>query len=351
MKKNYYKILGLTPSADLDKIRRAYRSLARRYHPDINSDEKAAIIFKDITEAYNTLRNPQKRAKYDVEFSFAQYQQVDARFKAYTSFKKNMDTEQSWRAPSDRRSDQKEVPPKKTHAYQQERKIEKEPAELVLQEFPFTKISAWFKRAFTTKDSNREKNIRDKTQQKRVIKELSVLELKISLREAIYGAKRAITIPDEVSKCVGNIVIPAGTRAASVLRIKYGPHKNNEALCIIKSIERHPYLSLEEDGLVMNVPLTISEAIAGVTLKVPTLNGEAELKIPPNTNSGTRIRLKNKGVKKGSEREDLFVQVMIVVPESALAVGIKEKSTELDRYYEKGVRSEFDSSISEVLQK
>ena len=100
-----------------------------------------------------------------------------------------------------------------------------------------------------------------------------------------------------------------------------------------------------QDGLTIDLPITFNEAIKGTSLSIPTPYGETEVVVPPNTNSGTKIKLKKKGIKTESNLEDLTVNILVYVPESNLAVGILEKSADIDKYYENQVRNEFINNL------
>ena len=116
---------------------------------------------------------------------------------------------------------------------------------------------------------------------------------------------------------------------------------------VIARVARHPFLSIQPHGLTVQIPITIGEAIAGATIKVPTLDDPAMLKIPPNTQSGAEFRLKGRGLVEKDGPGDLVIKILINVPESVNAVGIKDKAAGLDQYYEQNVRQNYPKSLLE----
>jgi DnaJ-class molecular chaperone len=158
------------------------------------------------------------------------------------------------------------------------------------------------------------------------------------MHDAIFGVKKALEIPEPEGQRKVSVKIPAGVRSGSVIRLR-AKNMPNEDLVLIVRVAAHPFLTIQARGLVAEIPITIQEAIVGAHISVPTLDEAVSIKIPPGSQSGSELRLKNRGLTlKDGTRGDLFVRLMIRVPETADAVGLKEKASELDAYYSNNVR-------------
>jgi curved DNA-binding protein len=176
---------------------------------------------------------------------------------------------------------------------------------------------------------------------------VSVLEVSITIKEAILGTKKTIEIVEPEGLRKVSVKIPPGVRNGSVVRLQ-GRGLPREDLVLVIRIAYHPYLSIHPKGLVVEIPVTVHEAIAGATIMVPTLEEPAAIKIPAGTNSGTELRVKEKGVPlKDGGRGDLFVRILVKIPEHPEAVGLKEKANELSLYYETPVRDGMPKSLLE----
>ncbi len=346
--KDYYKILGVPQSATDEKIRRAYKTLARRYHPDVNPGQDSAERFKDIAEAYQVLKNADRRSKYDRQLAAYQYEKLDNRFKAYRSMQDQYERSRTQRYYRDQKRDYNTM-----KTWQEARKANRRKAN-----------SAAIKNSILK--SVREQAVRLQTGLNKIFagrknkakqapaagqhpKRLSVLEVPVTLVEAIRGATKKVTVETEGRPLSLNVKIPAGARNGSVVRFE-SKNGKEEVLCLLR-VERHPMVRIENEGLIVDVPVTVHEAIAGATISVPALDEAVLVKVLPNSQSGTIIRVKGKGIPRPGGADDLLVRIMVHVPESELAVGIKEKSAELDQYYESPVRQRLPKTLLEMLSK
>ncbi|NLF25368.1 MAG: DnaJ domain-containing protein [Deltaproteobacteria bacterium] len=337
--KDYYKILGLSSSSSEGRIRRAYRTLARRYHPDVNPNSDSADKFKDIAEAYRVLVDPLARRAYDAKYNDHLKNVSNAKIRAYQ------------RAAEKRAATEK-------YFEQQKRDI--------------AAIKAWQSVVHEGKGFSRIKALVDWTvKQYRVIKgfgvwlvkrvtqlfkertvphsdvfKVSVIEVPVTFKEAVYGAKKQISIDEPEGPRKIKVVIPPGVQTGTIVRLKSSSAPKEEVVLVVR-LEKHPALSIDQNGLCVEIPITINEAVSGATIKVPGLDQELLVKLPPNTQSGAKIRVKDRGIPGGEPHGDLFVRVLVQVPESAYAVGLKEKSADLDLYYEKPVRGNLPKSLLE----
>lgn len=302
--KDYYQILGLARGAADADIKKAYRRLARQYHPDMNKgDKKAEERFKEISEAYSILSDPEKRRQYDM-FGNAPFgggggqggfggvkweQDQDGGFRFYTSANGE--------------------------------DIEGFPGgggigDIFAELFNMGGIKRpranWSGYAEQPGRGKREEPVRGGD---------TYTSLEIDFMEAIRGTEARLHIKrgDRTEKIT--VKIPAGVDNGSKVRIagKGNPGAlggPNGDLYINIKVRPHPMFWREDADIYTEVPISIYEAVLGSTIEVPTLDGHANMKVPEGTESGQKFRLKGKGApvlgKKGTG--DLYVIVKIVPP-------------------------------------
>lgn len=300
--KDYYKILGVEPDADLKAIKTAYRKLARKYHPDVSEDKNAEAKFKDVAEAYAALKDPDKRAEYD---ELRKYGQHGQRFEPPPGW-------QSTQGDARDFSDFFEsiFGSGRPHAGAQQH------------------------RRHETHFSFRGQDIET--------------ELPIFLEETLSDEHKTISyhLPHydkegrrlaDVKKTL-NIKIPKGVTEGERIRLKGqgGPGIGDGAhgdLYLHIRLVPHPLFDVEGHNLTITVPITPWEAILGTKVKVPTLAGSINLTVPPNSQSGKRLRIKGKGLASKNGMGDLYAVLKVVVPEQTneetkkLWKTLSEKST------------------------
>lgn len=300
--KNYYSILGVTPDSTEAEIKVAYRSLARKYHPDINPEGTAK--FKDISEAYETLSDNKKRLQYDTINGFFKTSKKEEE-KQYTSSEKAK--EEYTKTKSDEESKKKE---KKS-------KISKNIND-IFKDFGKTKKEA----PQNGKDINEEITITIKEAVESTNKIVNILHASTCPhckgRKFINGA--------ECSVCNGTgeknehkkitVKIPAGVKNGTKLRIanegNRGLHGGKNGDLFIKiNINTNSRITTDNNDLIYNVPITPYEAALGAAITIPYFDGNISLKIPPKTNSGQKFRLSGQGIKKNGKTGDMIVVVNI----------------------------------------
>jgi curved DNA-binding protein len=268
---DYYEVLGVPRDADQDAIRRAYRKLARKYHPDLNSDEDAEERFKQLGEANEVLSDPEKRERYDR--LGANWQQVE-REAPNESFE-DFFTDQGW-------GDGRGV------------------------EFGEDLFEALFgARGQRTGGSMRG---RDREAQ-----------LELSLEDALAGGRRRLTLDGRQV----TVNFPAGVRDGQLIRLAgqggqgYGDGPAGD-LFLRVALKPHPRFHRRGDhDLDVDLPITPSQAALGATVTVETPTGSAQIRVPAGSSSGRRLRLRGRGLpKRGGERGDLHAVVKIVVPKT-----------------------------------
>lgn len=346
--KNYYEILGVNISATSEEIRRAYRILARRYHPDMNPD-LSEDKFKTIAEAYTVLSDSDRRQNYDLELEahlrknsrtngFEAYRRAQRTSKKAARAANSSNTNGAAASSQSRNGSNSsgfgvsfsemfgEIPAMGGALKRYAKSIAKQGRGYV----------SWLWGEHEAIDSKTVHSLK-----------VSVLEVSITIKEAILGTKKTIEIVEPEGLRKVSVKIPPGVRNGSVVRLQ-GRSLPREDLVLVIRIAYHPYLSIHPKGLVVEVPITVHEAIAGATIMVPTIEEPAAIKIPAGTNSGTELRVKEKGVPlKDGGRGDLFVRILVKIPEHPEAVGLKEKANELSLYYETPVRDGLPKSLLE----
>ncbi len=300
--KDYYQILGVSKNASQEEIKKAYRKLARKYHPDLNpGDKEAENRFKEINEAREVLCDPQKRAKYD---QYRQYwQQVNQRqrrsqtgttpkggvdvdgydFSQYGSFD---DFIEELLGGNDGRGGENR------------------------------------KRTYTYRTSSSSEGFGEPG------KDLEAA-IALTFSEAFNGVQKQFKLGDEIIK----VRIPRGVKPGTRLRVRgkgqTSPISSKRGdLYLNIELKSHPFFSFEDDNIVCQIPITAPEAALGAQIQVPTPSGKVTMKIPPGVNSGQSLRLRGKGWRnpKG-DRSDQIVKLKIVMP---------KKLTDIEKqYYEK----------------
>ena len=287
----------MSPDGDADEIRKAYRKLAKKFHPDMNpGDKKAEDKFKEITAAHEVLSDEKKRKLYD-EFG------PDA---LRTGF------DEKARRP---------VPPVEAArgASGQEVPFDLGDFETVnvggVGNFDFGRSSATSSAAgCAAGGAGAPRPGPDATPRP---------SFQVDLRDAVLGAERDLRVDDRTLR----VKVPAGVTDGSRIRLTgQGGEGTSGApagdLYLVVRLREHPGLRREGRDLFLDLPLTIPEAAAGAEVVIPTFEGQVQLKIPPGTQSGRQLRLRGKGLPdlKGGPRGDLYAVARIVLPEESEAL-------------------------------
>ena len=283
---DYYKILGIDKKASQEDIKKAYRKLARKYHPDLHPDDKEANKqFQLVNEANEALSDPEKRKKYD-EYG-ENWKQAD-QFEAQR------------RSQSQRRQQPGHNP--FGGGYETEG------------DFGNGGFSDFFESMFgrstggrTTRGGGRSKG------------QDYQAELHLSLREAYTTHKKTITVNDKQIR----MTIPAGIADGQVVKLKGqgapGPSGGpNGDLLITLVIGEDPVFKRKQNDLYETVQLNLYTAVLGGDTTVETMTGKVKLKVAAGTQNGTKVRLKGKGFplyKKDGEFGDLYVTYKVQIPE------------------------------------
>ena len=292
---DYYEILGVKRNASEDEIKRAYRKLARKYHPDVNKDKGAEEKFKQINEAHEVLKDPEKRKLYD---------QLGPEWQAGQEFK---------------------PPPGWENVHFE---FGTGPG---AEAFDFGGgFSDFFEMLFGGRMGGGDRA--SARQGSWVMRgQDHEAKIEIDLESAYHGTTRTLTLQGheidaqgQVRPTVKNIQvkIPAGVTDGTRIRLagKGGEGMGDGPpgdLYLRMHIEPHPRFTIDGHNLQVEIPLAPWEAALGATVQVETMDGTVKLKVPPASQSGQKLRLRGKGLpRKGGERGDLIAQLKIVVPKN-----------------------------------
>ena len=289
--KDYYATLGINKSSSADEIKKAFRKLAVKYHPDRNPDDKPAEErFKEISEAYEVLSDPEKRKKYD---QFGQYWKQAGQstwpggganvdmgnfdFSQYGNFEEFInELLGKFSTPGGGRTG--------NYGYGN-------------QGTGYSGYSGGY--GNQTPAPNREAT------------------LKLTFSEAFRGVQKRLNLGNEII----DVRIPAGAKNGSRIRVKgkggNSPYSQNRGdLYLNVELTPHNFIAFEDDNLVCEVPISPDEAVLGSTIDVPTPDGMVTVKVPPGIRSGQCLRLRGKGwVNQKKGRGDQLVKIIIDTPQ------------------------------------
>jgi curved DNA-binding protein len=288
--KDYYSILGIERRAGADDIKKAYRKLARKYHPDVSKDPKGEEKFKEVAEAYETLKDPEKRSAYD-------------------------------QLGSHRPGQDFQPPPDWGRQFGDS-------------QFSFDDID--LSDLFAGLAGGRHRAGQGAGQIRMPGEDYEVTA-HISLEEAYRGTEVELnlTVPEYDAKGVLHRVprtfkvrIPKGASDGQRLRLAGRGGKGMSGgrdgdLYLNVALHPHALFRVSGHDLYLDLPLAPWEAVLGASVEVPTLGGPVRLKVPPNSHSGQQLRLAGRGLSKPHGKDgDLFAIVQIVVP---TATGERER--------------------------
>jgi curved DNA-binding protein len=292
MAEDFYSVLGVPRGAEPDAIKKAYKKLARDLHPDKNPGNKAAEArFKTVNRAYDALSDPAKRKLYDEFGEDALRDGFDAdKARAYKQWQQRASRGNGFGGGGGRGQVSLEdlfggaVPGGRVEVD------------------PFSDLFGRGRRRGPMRGHDLEH------------------EMTVDFASAIKGS--TIQIRTQLSPQPVTVRIPPGADEGSRVRIpgQGAPSPNGGPsgdLILVIHVQPHELFTREGDDLHLDVPITVSEAIKGAKVKVPTFDGAVAVKVPEGTSSGTKLRLRGKGVaRKGKEPGDLYVRFMVQVPAS-----------------------------------
>ena len=283
--KDYYKLLGVERSASKEEIAKAYKKLARKYHPDLNPGDKSAEEkFKDINEAYEVLKDEEKRRMYDQLGPNWKDGQQFTGGPGFENFNFHFNGTQGGFGGVN--SDFFEA------LFGQMGR-----GGFGGQADDFSSFGGSYGRR-----SRRGSDVE--------------AEIEISLEEARKGGSRQVTLSNGGVSSNLQITIPAGIRDGGKLRLRGKGNPGNPAgdLYLTVRYAKHPVFRVDGLDVTCDVTLQPWEAVFGAKKRVPTLDGEVEMNIPAGSSSGRRLRIRGRGLGPAESRGDEYVNVAISVP-------------------------------------
>jgi len=323
--KDYYKILGVDKKASQEEITKAYKKLARKYHPDLNpNDPTAENKFKDVNEAHEVLKDPEKRKHYDAlgpNWQHGQnfqpppgYENVHFEFRGdsrggfdmggmggFSDFFETIFRDFGSRG----------------HGYHG-------PDAQNFKGGPFSGARA----SFRGQDAE--------------------ATLDLTLEEAYQGGQKSITLQEQVIGPDGrprvqtktlNVNVPSGIKDGNKIRLtgQGSPGRGSGSagdLYLKVRIAPHPLFKVDGNNIIYDLSLAPWEAALGTTVRVPTLEGEVQMNIPAGVSSGQKMRIKGKGLGRGAAKGDQLVRIMIKAPSNLTQEekGLWQKLSEVSEF-------------------
>jgi DnaJ-class molecular chaperone len=272
-----YAALGVTKTATQDAIRKAYKKIAKESHPDLNpGDPKAEARFKAAAGAYDLLKDEDKRRRFDAGEIDASGQERPQR-KFYREYAEGPEA-----------------------TYHTQRGYE-----------DFGDMSDVFADLFGQR--GRAGGAREGMQMRGADRQYT---LEVGFLEAAQGATRRITLPDGQ---VLDVKIPQGIADGQTIRLRgkggegYGGGPAGDALVTV-TVGEHGFFRREGDDILVDLPITLDEAVLGGRVEVPTVDGRVALTVPKGATTGQVLRIRGRGVKRGDRRGDQLVTLKIVAP-------------------------------------
>jgi curved DNA-binding protein len=275
--KDYYKVMGVARDATEAQIKQAYRKLARKYHPDVSKEKDAEARFKEVGEAYEVLRTPEKRAAYD---------QLGANYAAGQEFRPPPD----WGAGFETAG---AGPGRSSH-------------------------SDFFDALFGAAARERSRDTEDHH-----------AKVMLDLEASLNGGSRtfSLRVPEiedghvTLKERVLNVKVPKGILAGQTIRLagqgaRFSAEGAAGDLYIEVDFQPHPLYKADGRDLYLELPVTPWEAALGASVKAPTPGGTVDLKIPAASHAGSKLRLKGRGIP-ASPPGDLYVVLQIALPPAA----------------------------------
>jgi len=291
--KDYYEIIGINPDANQNEIKRAYKKLARKYHPDVSKDSDAEMKFKELGEAYEVLKDPEKRVAYD---------QFGANYIAGQNFNPPPDWDAGFKFNGGGFSAGDSAV-----------------------------FNNFFESLFSEKLNHRYANhtSRGRTQYY-THGEDHHAEILIDLEDTFKGVSRTVTLQTPDIDNQGHIVtsvtrtrtlnvnIPKGVKQGQLIRLAAqgtpgaGGGKSGD-LYLEVNFKPHPIYHVEGKDIYLDLPIAPWEAALGTRIKAPTPEGSVDLMIPAGSTSGRKVRLKGQGIP-AKIAGDLYVVLKLVLP-------------------------------------
>lgn len=309
MSRNLYDVLGVGKTASEAEIKSAYRKLARKYHPDLNKDDKnAADKFKEISNAYDIIGNAEKRKKYDnneidedgkpTGFG-AGFGGAGSGFNGYQSYGGNP------------------FSGSKSGGFNGGAQGG----------FDFSSI---FGDDIFSQFGGAQGGFRQRTAPQRG-SDVSY-NMRVDFLDAAKGVEKQISLNGKNI----NVKIPAGMQSGQTMRLKglgnigLNGGENGDVLITV-NVNEHPYFKADGLNILLDLPISVKEAISGAKITVPTINGKVAVTVPAFSSSGEKLRLKGLGIKSKTGQGDEIINLQIVLPKVKSA-NLAEAADKMENY-------------------
>ncbi len=308
MSKDLYQILGVSKTASEAEIKSAYRKLARKYHPDLNKDDKnAAEKFKEISNAYDIIGNAEKRQKYDNN-------EIDADGKP-TGFGAGFGGGQGGGFGSSYGGNPFGGGFSSNG-----------------QGFDFSSIfgsdffsqfgggaqSGGFGGGYGRSAARKGQDV--------------AYNMRVSFLDAANGVEKQVNLEGKNI----NVKIPAGMQSGKTMRLKGLGHPGlnggeNGDVLITVNVDDHPYFTREDNNILLTLPISLKEALKGAKITVPTISGKVAVSVPAMSSGGEKLRLKGKGIKANGVAGDEIITLQVVLPKTSTPA-LAEMADKIDNY-------------------
>ena len=288
--RDYYKVLGVARTATAEDIKKSYRRLARKYHPDVSKEKDAEQKFKELQEAYEVLKDPEKRAAYD---------QLGSDWKSGQQFRPPPD----WASGFEFGGGRARGPGGGAHGFEEEG----------FSDF----FSSLFGGASPFGAAGRRQPQAGRDHHARI---------DIDLEEAFGGGTRTLELKRPELKSDGTlelrshavrVTIPAGVTDGQLIRLagqgEAARGGRSGDLYLEVHVRPHRFFQLDGRDITLTLPVAPWEAALGATVTVPTLGGAVDMQVPAGAQSGQKLRLRGRGLP-GSPPGDEYVQLKVVLP-------------------------------------
>ena len=275
-----YEVLGVKPDASADEIRKIYRKLAKQFHPDINPGKpEAEARFKEISAAYDLLSDPDKRARYDR----GEIDETGAERPPRGYYRSQAEGAQGWR-------------------YQPEGEMDLSDLE---------DLFAAFGSAGRGRRGEAGAGFRARGADRH-------FTLTVDFVTAATGGKQRLSLAPEEWL---DVTIPAGVEDGQVLRLRgkggpgFGGGTSGDALIEVH-VAAHPLFRRDGDNVLLELPVSLAEAVLGARVSVPTVTGPVTMTIPKGSDTGRQLRLRGKGIQKKSPGDEIVTLKVFIGPSS-----------------------------------
>jgi curved DNA-binding protein len=324
--RDLYSVLGVGKKASAEEIKKAYRKLAKKLHPDVNpGDKKSEEKFKDVSAAFEVLGDPKKRALFDEFGEIALRPGFDEeKARQFRQYQRAAGGERGFGGSGSGGFEE---------VFRQGRSG-----------FDPSDLGSMFEDLFAGRAQTRGRRARTEP----MVGDDAEASIEVDLRDAVLGAEREIALQkNDGSPTRLRVKIPPGVETGSRIRLagQGGPgQRGGEAgdLYLRVTVRPHPIVRVEGRDLLLDLPVTAAEALLGAEVTAPTFEGPVKLKIPAGSQSGRKLRLRGRGLPPlrsgvgGAPRGDLYVVLQIMLPPDSPQA--REAISALQKLYSGDVR-------------